>query len=110
MDVFSQNPEAKSLCEHLASAIMAAAPPSWEVAELEVRVSETASGITREYRIISPQHRGQVIAAPEHVRELAAEFEQMYEAIGQWWGLFVLTVRRVGEGFKVNTYAEFRKR
>ena len=61
MDVFSQNPEAKSLCEHLASAIMAAAPPSWEVAELEVRVSETASGITREYRIISPQHRGQSV-------------------------------------------------
>jgi hypothetical protein len=109
MDVFSQNPGAKPLCDHLASAIMAAAPPSWEVAELEVRVSETPSGITRDYRIVSPQHRGQVIAAPDHVRELATEFEKMYEAIGQRWGLFVLTVRRVGEGFKVNTYAEFRR-
>jgi hypothetical protein len=109
MDVFSQNPGAKPLCEHLASATLAASPPSWEVAELEVRVSETASGISRDYRIVSPQHRGQVIAAPEHVRDLAAEFEQMYEAIGQQWGLFVLTVRRVGESFKVNTYVEFRE-
>jgi hypothetical protein len=108
MDVFSQSPEAKPLCDHIASAIMLAAPATWQTAELEVQVTESPAGTTREYRIVSPQHRGQVLPAPDHVRELATELEQMYEGIGQRWGLFALTVKRVGDGFKVNTYVEFR--
>jgi hypothetical protein len=36
MDVLSQNPEAKPLCDHLASAVMLVAPPTWQVAELEL--------------------------------------------------------------------------
>ncbi len=108
MDVFSQKPEAKPLCDHLASAVMLVAPPTWQVAELEVQVRESPAGTTRDYRIVSPQNLGQVLPAPDHIRQLATELEQAYEGIGQRWGLFVLTVKRVGEGLKVNTYVEFR--
>jgi hypothetical protein len=109
MDVFAQNPEAAPLLQHLGRAVALAAPADWPVAELEVRVTESAAGIARNLRILSPRPPGQAAAVPDHVRELAAELERMYEGIGQRWALFALTVTRSRDGLRLNTYSEFRR-